>query len=129
MIRDCDCTISHRVNGDGCRYCQPQEYIDRMTDWINEARDEIAALAKERNDLEYRLSEAESQLPKWHKSSTPPSHSDWVYMVYVFDGCVRKGVGRYVNGAEPYWISASRDQIKVLQWMDHPLEVTGDIYG
>lgn len=81
------------------------------------------------NELQQRLSEAESQLPKWHSASTPPSHSDWVYMVYVFDGCVRKGVGRYVNGAEPYWISASRDQIKVLQWMDHPLEVTGDIYG
>lgn len=62
MVRDCDCTISHRVNGDGCRYCQPQEYIDRLTDWINEARDEIAALAKERKDLECRLAATESEL-------------------------------------------------------------------
>lgn len=60
MIRGCDCTVSHRVNGDGCRYCQPQEHIDRLTDWINEARDEIAALAKERKDLECQLSAAEA---------------------------------------------------------------------
>lgn len=56
----CKCTMAIRVNGDGCRYCQPQEYIDRLIDWINEAREEIVALAKERKDLEYRLSEAES---------------------------------------------------------------------
>lgn len=61
----CDCTISHRVNGDGCRYCQPQEYIERLSDWINEAREEITALAKERKDLEHRLSEAEAKIPKW----------------------------------------------------------------
>ena len=107
MIRDCDCTISHRVNGDGCRYCQPQEHIDRLTDWINEARDEIAALAKERKDLEYRLSEAES-MTIWFKASNPPAHSDYVFVVYVFDGCIHKTLGRYVNAAEPYWISASR---------------------
>ena len=41
MIRDCDCTISHRVNGMGVVTVNPQEHIDRLTDWINEARDEI----------------------------------------------------------------------------------------
>ena len=79
--------------------------------------------------FEQRLAEAESQLPKWHSASTPPAHSYWLYVVYVFDGCVHKGVGRYVNAAEPYWISASRDVIQVFQWMDYPLEVTGGVYG
>ena len=61
----CECTMAIRVNGDGCRYCQPQGCIDRLIDWINEAKEEITALAKERKDLEYRLSEAEAKLPKW----------------------------------------------------------------
>jgi len=26
----CKCTFAIRMLGDGCRYCQPQEYIDRM---------------------------------------------------------------------------------------------------
>ena len=28
----CQCSFSIRVLGDGCRYCQPQEYIDRLHD-------------------------------------------------------------------------------------------------
>ena len=26
----CECSMSISVLGDGCRYCQPQEYIDRL---------------------------------------------------------------------------------------------------
>jgi hypothetical protein len=26
----CQCSFSIRMLGDGCRYCQPQEYIDRL---------------------------------------------------------------------------------------------------
>lgn len=28
----CQCSFSIRMLGDGCRYCQPQEYIDRLHD-------------------------------------------------------------------------------------------------
>ena len=28
----CKCTMSISMLGDGCRYCQPQEYIERLHD-------------------------------------------------------------------------------------------------
>jgi hypothetical protein len=31
------------VNGDGCRYCQPQEYIDKLFEWLEESRAEVMA--------------------------------------------------------------------------------------
>lgn len=31
------------VNGDGCRYCQPQEHIDRLAEWLEESRAEVMA--------------------------------------------------------------------------------------
>ena len=39
----CACTFSQRVLGDGCRYCQPQEYIDRLHVILEEERSEAAA--------------------------------------------------------------------------------------
>lgn len=75
----CECTMAIRVNGDGCRYCQPQGCIDRLIDWINEAKEEITALAKERKDLEYRLSEAEARIAELEiKESMYDEHSDAV---------------------------------------------------
>ena len=32
------------VLGDGCRYCQPQEYIDRLEEWIEGDKKEIEHL-------------------------------------------------------------------------------------
>lgn len=32
----CECSMAIRVNGDGCRYCQPQEYIDRLHEQIED---------------------------------------------------------------------------------------------
>ncbi len=32
----CLCTFIQRMVGDGCRYCNPQEYIDRLHDTIEE---------------------------------------------------------------------------------------------
>lgn len=29
-MSECKCTFAIKMLGDGCRYCQPQEYIDRM---------------------------------------------------------------------------------------------------
>lgn len=31
-MSECKCTFAIKMLGDGCRYCQPQEYIDRMID-------------------------------------------------------------------------------------------------
>lgn len=32
----CECTMSISVLGDGCRYCQPQDQIDRLADALAE---------------------------------------------------------------------------------------------
>jgi hypothetical protein len=32
----CECSMSISMLGDGCRYCQPQEYIDRLNEWLDE---------------------------------------------------------------------------------------------
>lgn len=37
-MSQCKCSMSISVLGDGCRYCQPQEYIDRLHDQIEEDR-------------------------------------------------------------------------------------------
>ena len=31
----CQCDFRIRMLGDGCRYCQPQEYIDRLHDTMD----------------------------------------------------------------------------------------------
>jgi hypothetical protein len=40
-IDKCKCTMSIRVLGDGCRYCQPQEYIDTLSRIIDGLEEEI----------------------------------------------------------------------------------------
>lgn len=30
--------------GDGCRYCQPQQYIDKLAEWLEESRTEATTL-------------------------------------------------------------------------------------
>ncbi|GAB2471990.1 hypothetical protein GCM10027082_24380 [Comamonas humi] len=32
----CQCTFAQRATGDGCRYCNPQEFIDRLLDSADE---------------------------------------------------------------------------------------------
>lgn len=45
-MSDCKCSFAIKMLGDGCRYCQPQEYIDRMEfsyeSQIEELVDELA---------------------------------------------------------------------------------------
>lgn len=41
---NCKCSLAISLVGDGCRYCQPQEYIDRLEEYLNEEREEIARL-------------------------------------------------------------------------------------
>lgn len=37
----CICTMAQSLTGDGCRYCQPQEYIDRLHEQIYENESEV----------------------------------------------------------------------------------------
>lgn len=36
--QSCECPLTIRALDDGCRYCQPQGYIDRLHDQIEEDR-------------------------------------------------------------------------------------------
>jgi hypothetical protein len=42
-MSNCKCSMAISVNGDGCRYCQPQEYIDKLSEWLEESRAEVMA--------------------------------------------------------------------------------------
>ena len=35
-INKCECSMPISILGDGCRYCQPQEYIDRLHSHIEQ---------------------------------------------------------------------------------------------
>ena len=37
----CKCSLAISLTGDGCRYCQPQEYIDRLEEWVDEERQQL----------------------------------------------------------------------------------------
>ena len=47
----CECSMAIAVLGDGCRYCQPQEYIDRLGEWLDEERARVAELDVENERL------------------------------------------------------------------------------
>lgn len=39
----CKCTFAQKMQGDGCRYCNPQEYIDRLHEQLDDdAREPLA---------------------------------------------------------------------------------------
>jgi hypothetical protein len=46
MARDkrCKCTFAQYMVGDGCRYCNPQEYIDKLQDIIEDMEKEYDEL-------------------------------------------------------------------------------------
>ena len=41
-VDGCKCSMSISMLGDGCRYCQPQEYIDRLSEMLDEERDRLS---------------------------------------------------------------------------------------
>lgn len=55
-MSECKCTMAQSITGDGCRYCQPQEYIDRLHEQINDT--EIERDTYERS-FQFLLSESE----------------------------------------------------------------------
>lgn len=40
--KGCKCSMSISMLGDGCRYCQPQGHIDRLSDHLEDAETELA---------------------------------------------------------------------------------------
>jgi hypothetical protein len=54
-MRECQCSLSASLTGDGCRYCQPQTHIDKLKECLKEERDENAALIAERDALQARI--------------------------------------------------------------------------
>jgi hypothetical protein len=43
-VPKCKCSMSISVLGDGCRYCQPQEYIDRLSEMLDDERADNLAI-------------------------------------------------------------------------------------
>ena len=54
-MTECKCDLRTKLVGDGCRYCNPQEYIDKLCDaldereWVGLKDEEIKTI--ERNAL------------------------------------------------------------------------------
>lgn len=79
----CNCTMSISVLGDGCRYCQPQEYIDRLHDTIEAEREDYE---EELNALQAKLDEVmleycpeemtEEQVAVWESHQQPVKELD-----------------------------------------------------
>jgi hypothetical protein len=59
-VDGCKCSMSISMLGDGCRHCQPQEYIDRLIEMLDEERDQQAQRIGE---LEGLLRHAQKQVP------------------------------------------------------------------
>lgn len=69
----CNCSMSIRLLGDGCRHCQPQEYIDRLGEWLEDERVERAKAEAEAGTL------ATSIWEQFYKEDAP----DWGLCDYV----------------------------------------------
>jgi hypothetical protein len=46
----CACTMRIRILGDGCRYCQPQFYIDSLDDLVSDLLEKQDHLEQELRD-------------------------------------------------------------------------------
>lgn len=60
----CKCSLAISMTGNGCRYCQPQTYIDMMQGEIEEARKQLASAETRIRELEAgysRLADAASE--------------------------------------------------------------------
>ena len=48
-MNKCECGIAKSLTGDGCRYCQPQTYIDKLSGIIEDMEKEAEAKSALRN--------------------------------------------------------------------------------
>lgn len=60
----CKCPIAISMTGDGCRYCQPQDHIDRMGEWLDEEREEIDRLQAENEALRHGMRQVNENAKK-----------------------------------------------------------------
>ena len=65
MDDKCQCSLRVRLTGDGCRYCQPQEYIDRLHDSAKEEHAEIERQEARIAELEAALKVFARTLAAW----------------------------------------------------------------
>ena len=61
-VDGCRCSMSISVLGDGCRYCQPQEYIDRLGEMLDEERSELSDAQAIIDGLRGEVAELQSML-------------------------------------------------------------------
>ena len=48
-MSECKCSFSIRVLGDGCRYCQPQTYIDFLEETVTDLEQELEDKEQDKN--------------------------------------------------------------------------------
>lgn len=70
----CQCTMSISMLGDGCRYCQPQEYIDRLHEGIDEDRAELDKANARVAQLEESIAKIKNRvcgesMPNWENTT------------------------------------------------------------
>lgn len=51
-----------RLCGDGCRYCQPQEYIERLHEILGEERTEYEQMEKHRAELMAKVAALQARI-------------------------------------------------------------------
>lgn len=59
----CKCTLAISLTGEGCRYCQPQNYINILHDTIDEEREDAIKLDAELATLKQELQALREQKP------------------------------------------------------------------
>lgn len=67
MDSRCKCSMAISMVGDGCRYCQPQEYIDRLEEVIVDEEIEHREVLKSAKDA---LVEASRGLIYWEPQTS-----------------------------------------------------------
>lgn len=61
----CQCSLAISLNGDGCRYCQPQGYIDRLHEQIDEDRASLQVAEDAAKELTAEIHRVQAALSFW----------------------------------------------------------------
>lgn len=83
MTDKCKCTMAQSLTGDGCRCCQPQEYIENLQTWLEEERAENEKLQAQVAMLRKYIAWVNGLVENWsddeiaYRDSTQ-SGSDWL---------------------------------------------------
>lgn len=80
----CKCDLRTRAVGDGCRYCNPQEYIDKLHEQDADYKAEIATLEQQLRNLLALVEKKNEALHEVRQVFETPDHpgiSDTVWVV------------------------------------------------